>query len=232
MCRPPILLLFAARLLAQTSASDWRQQGLAAFSKGDMKRATTSMEKACAMEKPPGDSCYYLARFQHADGDFEMAGKTFRRALAAAPPALVGRLHRAAALNDLALGRTQEAEHGLRQSIRAGHEETQADLGAFLFREGRTAEAEAILGAAVGKLPEFARGHLELGRVLLQTGKLEAAVVHLEKATRLAPQDGSAHLLLGRAYQRQGRDAEAQRELEVGAMAWRRKQQQPEPPLP
>lgn len=224
-----MLWLAAATLLAQTSADDLRRQGLAAFSQGDLKRATASMEKACAAATPPADSCYYLARFQHAGGDFEAARKTFDRARAAAPPALLGRLYRAAALNDLALGRTPDVERGLRQSIQAGHDEARVDLGAFLFREGRLAEAEAALGAAVGKLPEFARGHLELGRVLLQTGSLEAAVVHLEKATRLAPEDGNAHLLLGRAYQRLGRDIEARRELELGATVWRQKQQRPEP---
>jgi len=77
---------------------------------------------------------------------------------------------------------------------------------------------------ALPTTPESARANLESGRVLLQLGQLEAAAKRLEKAAQRSPSDWNAHLLLGRAYQRLGRDAEAERELQSGEAGWRRKQ--------
>ena len=127
-------------------------------------------------------------------------------------------------MNSVALGREEEAERHFRKAVELGAGEARLDLGAFLFRQGRMEEASKLLETAVQSDPESARANLESGRVLLQRGQLEAAAKRLEKATQRNPSDWNAHLLLGRAYQRLGRDAEAERELELGQSEWRRKQ--------
>jgi tetratricopeptide (TPR) repeat protein len=209
----PLLLITAGT----ASAEDWRKL----IASGQLKLATPALEKACATEPAPGDSCYYLARNYYALAEYEAARKAFDRLLAAEP---TGRVYRGASLNYAALGRDQDAERHFRKAVELGADEARVDLGAFVFRQGRIAEAARILEAAVQATPESARANLESGRVLLQLGQLEAAAKRLEKATQRSPSDWNAHLLLGRAYQRMGRDADAERELELGEAGWRRKQ--------
>lgn len=225
----PIALLAADVSNAQTrSAAEWRQLGLARISDGDLKSATPALQQACELEEKPGDSCYFLARNLHALGEFEAARKAFDVALKAAQPSMRARVLRAAALNYSALGMEREAERDFRQAVALGPSETEdarVDWGAFLFRQGRLAEAAIVLDAAVRANLTSARANLEHGRVLLQLNRLDAAAERLEKAVTLNPRDWNAHLLLGRAYQRLGRDADAERELAAGHRGWQRQQQ-------
>ncbi len=209
----PLLLIAASGAFAE----DWRKL----IASGQLKLATPVLEKACAAEPVGGESCYYLARNYYALAEYENARKAFDRLLGAVPAA---RVHRGAALNYAALGKDEEAERHFRKAVELGADDARVDLGAFVFRQGRLAEAAKILDAALQATPESARAHLESGRVLLQQGQLEEAVKRLEKAARLSPADWNAHLLLGRAYQRLGRDVEAERELQLGEAGWRRKQ--------
>jgi len=224
----PILLIPAGLWSAKpNSAEDWRRIGLAAMSSGDLKGAAPALRKACELEKAPGDSCYYYARNLHAQGDFEAAHKAFASALAMAPRELTGRIYRAVGLNHIALGNNEDAERDLRKAIALGQmdqQDTRVDLGSFLFRQGRLAEAQKLLEEAVSAQPDSGRANLEFGRVLLHLDKLPAAIKRLETASRLHPADWNAHLLLGRAYQRAGRDADAERELRLGESVWQRKQ--------
>ena len=223
-----LLLLSAGVWSAQwNSAEDWRRIGLACISKGDLKDAAPALLKACELERAPGDSCYYYGRSLHSLGDFEVAREAFELALKVARPDFLGRIYRAAGLNHIALGRNQEAERDLRKAMVLGQpdeEDVRIDLGSFLFRQGRLAEAQKLLDAAVSAKPDSARANLEFGRVLLHLDQLTAAMKRLENAVRLNPADWNAHLLLARAYQRSGRDADANRELQLGESGWRRKQ--------
>jgi len=224
MPRPLSLLLAAAGVVSAqpTSADEWRKLGLDRIQSGQLKLATPALEKACALEQPPGEGCYYLARNYYTLAEYETARKAFDRILAATPTA---RVHRGAALNYAALGRDEDAERHFRKAVELGADDARVDLGAFVFRQGRPAEAAKILDAAVQATPDSARANLESGRVLLQLGQLEAAAKRLEKAVQRNPADWNAHLLLGRAYQRMGRDADAERELQLGEAGWRRRQQ-------
>ena len=222
-----LLMPFSAWGAEPSSAADWRAIGLAAIQKGELKAAGAALEKACELERAPGDSCYYYGRTLHSLGDFEAARAAFDSALKLSPRELMGKIHRAAGLNYIALGRNDEADGYLRKAIalgQPGHNDAQVDLGSFLFRRGRLAEARKLLDAAVMAEPTSGRANLESGRVLLHLDQLPAAIKRLETAVRLSPADSNAHLLLGRAYQRAGRDADAERELQLGANEWRRKQ--------
>jgi Flp pilus assembly protein TadD len=223
-----ILLLLGCSYGAEPNTSqDWRRIGLAAISNGDLKGAAPPFQKACELEKAPGDSCYYYGRVLHSLGDFEAARTTFESALKVAPRDLTGRIYRAAGLNYIALGNNSDAERDLRKAVALGQpdqEDVRVDLGSFLFRQGRLAEAQKLLNAAVTSNSDSARANLESGRVLLHLNELPAAIKRLETAVRLNPTDWNAHLLLGRAYQRSGRDVDAERELQLGESEWRRKQ--------
>lgn len=213
-----LLLLFAP----PDDPAEWRRLGLAHISANRLADAEPALLRACQLEQPPVDSCYFLGRNRQALGQYEPAREAFALALAGAPSA---RVHRAAGLNFIALGRDADAERHLRQAVALPFQppdDPRVDLGAFLFRQGRLPEAAAILEpAAKANSP---RAHLEFGRVLLQQGRLEPAARHLEQATRQTPAEPNGHLLLARAYQRLGRDADAARALSRGEELRRRKQ--------
>jgi Flp pilus assembly protein TadD len=217
-----LLLLFAGQSGPASDPAAWRRLGLTHLAANRLADAETALLRACQLEQPPVDSCYFLARNRHALGQYELARQAFDLALAA-PSA---RVHRAAGLNYLALGRDADAEHHLRRAValRATDPnlDPRVDLGAFLFRQGRLPEAATLLQQAAQT--NSPRAHLEFGRLLLQQGQLEPAVHQLAQATRLNPNDPNAHLLLARAYQRLGRDADAARELALGDELRRRKQ--------
>jgi tetratricopeptide (TPR) repeat protein len=219
MAWPLLLLLLAGQ---SGPAAEWRQLGLAHISANRLTDAEPALLRACQLEQPPVDSCYFLGRNRQALGQYELARQAFDLALAGAPSA---RVHRAAGLNCIALGRDADAERHLRQAVALPPqppEDPRVDLGAFLFRQGRLPEAAAILEQAAQA--DSPRAHLEFGRVLLQQGKLEPAAQQLEQATRRNPADPNGHLLLARAYQRLGRDADAARALARGEELRRRKQ--------
>lgn len=227
-----LALALASVAAAQSQDSTPRDRGLALIQQGKLREASALLQQACEQETPPGDSCYFWARNQQALGAYREARGAFERALRHAPPALLARVHRAAGLNELALGSDAEAEHHLRRAVALASpgEDPRVDLGAFLFRQGRLKEAEPLLEAAAAATAAPPRAFLEYGRLLLQTGRAERAVPHLETAVARTLEDSNAHLLLGRAYQRVGRTAEAERELQRGQEAWRRKQGATPPP--
>jgi tetratricopeptide (TPR) repeat protein len=134
---------------------------------------------------------------------------------------MLARVHRAVALNFMALGRTVEAEQNfkaaiaMRKDAESLAEDPRVDYGAFLFRQARTDEALQLLQEAVRAAPNSARAHAELGRALMHSGKPDAAVGHLEKAIELDSRTPSIRLLLGRAYLQVGRVEEGQQQLQL-----------------
>ena len=69
--------------LAPTDAQAWRRLGLARISANRLAQAEPALLRACTLEKPPVDSCYYLARNRHALAQYEPARLAFDLALAA-----------------------------------------------------------------------------------------------------------------------------------------------------
>jgi len=202
-------------------ASDWKRQGLAMAAENKLTAAVGPLTKACDLDPKDEEACYYLARILHASGRWDEARVPFEKALRAAPRRMLARVHRAVALNFMALGRMVEAEQNLKAAIamRQGsdslREDPRIDYGAFLFRQGRSDAALQLLQEAVRDAPKSARAHAELGRVLLHCRKLDASVESLEKAVQLDPQAPSIRLLLGRAYMQTGRTDEGQQQLQL-----------------
>jgi len=126
------------------------------------------------------------------------------------------------ALSLEALGETAPAGDAFRQAVRfnrgaSPNEDPGIDYGVYLFRQGRAEEAIAPLDAATRRHPDSARAQLELGCVQLALDRLDQAALHLEQAIALDPRGARAHLLLGKVYQRQGRTAEAGKQLRLGS---------------
>ena len=149
-------------------ASDWKRQGLAMAAENSSSAAVGPLTKACELDPKDEDACYYLARILHASGRWDEARVPFEKALRAAPRRMLARVHRAVALNFMALGRMVEAEQNFKTAIamRQGsdslRDDPRIDYGAFLFRQGRSDAALQLLQEAVRDAPKSARAHAEL----------------------------------------------------------------------
>jgi protein O-GlcNAc transferase len=204
-----------------SNAEEWKRLGLALAAEKKLTAAVGALNKACELDPKDEEACYYFARTLSALGRWDEARVPFEKALRAAPERMLARVHRAVALNFMALGRTAEAEQNFKAAIamRKGAEslpeDPRVDYGAFLFRQGRTDEALQLLAETVRAAPKSARAHAELGRVLLHSAKPDAAVEHLEQAIQLDPRAPSIRLLLGRAYLQIGRVEEGRQQLQL-----------------
>jgi Flp pilus assembly protein TadD len=215
-----------AAALAPGNAQVWKTLGLVATSAGDLAGAGTALRTACELAPADDEACYYFARNLFALGRYQAARPPFEQALRAAAKSSLARVHRAIALNYVALGLSTEAEQHFVKAIESasragrGPEDPRVDYGAFLFRQGRTTEALRALQPAAQETPASARANLELGRVMLHTGRLPEAAACLEKALQLEPANVNAHLLLGRAYLMLGRTSDGEREMRLGQEGW------------
>lgn len=75
---------------------------------------------------------------------------------------------------------------------------------AALRRDGRLAEAEAVLRAALTNSPASARLNLQLGVTLARLGRFDEAGGYLARAVELDPRDAFAQMNLGNLYRRRG----------------------------
>jgi len=218
-------LLERAVSLSPANARAWKTLGLLKTSDGDLDGALPALGKACELAENDEEACYFLARNLHVLGRYESARAAFEKAERAAPKPMLAKVHRAIALNFVALFLPAEAERHFVKAIQlagpAGNgEDPRVDYGAFLFRQGRTEEALRPLEQAARDAPTSARANMEWGRVLLHLNKLNEAATCLEKAVALEPGNSNAHLLLGQAYLRLGKTSQGEREMRLGQEGW------------
>ncbi len=218
-----------------SSAVAWKALGLRMAAGGSLDAALAPLAKACELAPQDEDACYFLGRTLYTLGRYEEAREPFEKALRAVEKALrarpkesPARVHRAAALNLVGLGRAEEAQRHFREAIRlhrpgvAAGEDPRVDYGAFLARQGRAEEALPPLEQAVRAAPKSARANIALGRVLLEMGKPAAAAARLEKGLGLDGASWNARLLLGKAYMQLGRTEEGERQMRLGQDGWAR----------
>jgi Tfp pilus assembly protein PilF len=90
----------------------------------------------------------------------------------------------------------------------------QYNLGSWLARSGKYAEAESHLRKAVTKDPNT-RNYTGLGIVLWQQGRTDQAIENLRAAIEADPKNPAAHQKLAEILESQGRNDEARRESEL-----------------
>ena len=88
-------------------------------------------------------------------------------------------------------------------------------LAVLLLRDGRDAEAEALLRRLIDGAPEEKDAHFNLAIVLSKSGRLDESARHLRQVLVLDPADAQAHLLLARLLARMQRFAEMRTTLEA-----------------
>jgi tetratricopeptide (TPR) repeat protein len=209
--------------LAPSNALAWKSLGAVHAAQGRYQAAEEPLRKACALDPKEPDACYYLGRNCYQLSRFETAIAAYEKALTT--HIKTWRVHNGMALALEALGRAGEAERHFRSAAElnaaAGNtarpdENPRIDLGAFLYRAGRTAESVEQLEKAVTEYGNSARARFELGKALFQSNRLDSAARHLEVALKIEPAHVPAHLLLGKIYYRLGRVQDAEREMRLG----------------
>ncbi len=212
--------LLQAAKLAPTQARVWKALGAVYAAESDFVMAEEPFGKACELDPREEDACFYLARNYYAMNRFEAAVSAFEKALAVDNKPW--RVHGGMALALEGLGRHLEAERHFRRAVKlhtsqgSPDENPRIDLGAFLYKQGRTDEALVELERSVRDSPDSARARFELGRVLFHKDRLKEAESHLEKAVQLQPAHWAAHLLLGKTYYRLGRADLGARHTQAG----------------
>ncbi|HEX3661205.1 MAG TPA: tetratricopeptide repeat protein [Acidobacteriaceae bacterium] len=87
-------------------------------------------------------------------------------------------------------------------------------LGAIAEHSGDPATAGQLYARAVALQPDDPEACYDLGRLLLATNQVEKAAKLLEHAAQADPTDAVIHFRLATAYQRLGRTADAEHEIE------------------
>jgi putative thioredoxin len=80
----------------------------------------------------------------------------------------------------------------------------EADKGARLEEEGRTAEARALYQSILDSDPNHAKALLGLGRLAMNDGDADAALQHLEKVSLVADERKEADRLIARLKLQEG----------------------------
>jgi Tfp pilus assembly protein PilF len=78
------------------------------------------------------------------------------------------------------------------------------NLGAALFKKGRTQEAMQQFHEAIRLRPDEANACFNLGNALVQQGQIDAATTQFQEAARLKPSSALVHYNLGAALGNQG----------------------------
>jgi choline-sulfatase len=96
------------------------------------------------------------------------------------------------------------------------------NLGKLMLRAGRAREGVERFRASVEAQPTFGTGYLYLAKALYEAGELGAAEQAARRGLASSPEPGTAplgHLVLADVYTRQGRTAEARREVQAAKRA-------------
>jgi tetratricopeptide (TPR) repeat protein len=88
-------------------------------------------------------------------------------------------------------------------------------LGFILLSSGQTRQGLQLMREVIAVNPDFADARFELGKALLQQGDAKGAIEHLEAAAKVSADKAHIHYQLGRAYTVAGREADAQKSLEL-----------------
>jgi serine/threonine-protein kinase len=121
----------------------------------------------------------------------------------------LGRLHAAAARNDLAL---QEFQHALQLYPRDA--DATVGLAGVYERMGRVADAEANFKRAASLRPDYWDGYNSLGNFYRRQGRMTEAIAQYRRVIELTPDNATAYSNLGSTYTALG-DPKALQEAET-----------------
>lgn len=159
---------------------------------------------------------YLLLGQQWADaGNAQRALAALNRAAELDPN--LQRVHYHAGLVYIREGRPADAEREfeIEQRLSPGNPDVQYHLGYAHLLLSQREQAQALFQSVVEANPQHAEAQYQLGKLLLDQEQVKTAIGHLEAAVRLSPEKDFVHYQLQAAYRKDGRIADADRELEA-----------------
>ncbi len=155
------------------------------------------------------DALHLLGAVARAQGKFDLAIRSLRRALAISPkePAVLCEL----AVAQAGRGEHVAAVHTYLQAleIKPDSPEILLSLGKLLMQMGHAAEAVRCYQAALAFKPDFAKAYNALGAAQLEAGMYPEAAGTFLRAVTIEPTYFAAHNNLGRAFELAGHVEEA-----------------------
>lgn len=201
-------LLRAAELQAGDPPWDLYAQAMADFGKFD----EAVIEFSSRVEKKPDRVSFrlLLGAALWDMTDYKAALLQYEKAAALDPGSV--RAHFLAGSAYRLLGRTEQAEAALRQSLSldGDFEPALSALGEILAAEGDWKEAAEIFESIRKIKPRDIETRLQLGRIYRGIGRIEEAARELESAVQLGPDDKRAYYLLGGVYGQLNRPVKAE----------------------
>jgi tetratricopeptide (TPR) repeat protein len=115
------------------------------------------------------------------------------------------------------LGLPAKAIRELRTEVALGDKQPEVAyyLAYALNETQEKGEAERLLQSLVERQPNYTEAQYLLGKILLEKGDTKESIRHLEQAATIAPDEPFIHYQLQLAYKRDGREADATREMQI-----------------
>jgi tetratricopeptide (TPR) repeat protein len=115
------------------------------------------------------------------------------------------------------LGLPAKAIPELRTEVAIGDKQPEVAyyLAYALNETQEKSEAEQLLRSVVEKQPNYTEAQYLFGRILLEKGDIKESIRHLEQAATMTPDEPFIHYQLQLAYKRDGREADATREMQI-----------------
>jgi tetratricopeptide (TPR) repeat protein len=181
---------------------------------GDMKKA---MEVLAAYETQPRapETLLLVGQLWTEIGDYARAVATLERALDS--DANLPRAHFYEGLAYIRWEHWPEAAKEFQAELNTVPDEPDAlyHLGFVDQQESKIDDALALYLKVIAANPDYANAQYEAGKILLDRGDFTSAAAHLQAAASLTPDKDYIHYQLQSAYRKLGRDADADRELEI-----------------
>ena len=181
---------------------------------GELPRATEVLQ-TFASEDRPNDVLMLVGQLWIEIQDYSRAESTFERILKADPQ--MTKAHYFAGQAYLRSEHWDEAAREFQAELALHPSDVDAkfNLGFVYLQLSRSADAEKLFQEVIEAQPEQANAQYEYGKILMDHGDVHGAIAHLEVAARLKPNTDYVHYQLQAAYRKDGRTADADRELEI-----------------
>lgn len=129
----------------------------------------------------------------------------------------IARVHFELGVALIHLGLPAKAIPELRTEVASGDKQPEVayHLAYALNETQEKGEAEQLLRSVVETQPNYTEAQYLLGKILLEKGNTKESIRHLEQAATMAPDEPFIHYQLQLAYKRDGREADATREMQI-----------------
>jgi tetratricopeptide (TPR) repeat protein len=181
---------------------------------GDMKKATEVLAAYESQPRAP-ETLLLVGQLWTEIGDYARAVATLERALDS--EATLPRAHFYEGLAYIRWEHWADAAKEFEAELNAVPDEPDAlyHLGFVDQEQSRIDEALALYLKVIAANPDYVNAQYEAGKILMDRGDFANAAVHLQAAASLSPDKDYIHYQLQAAYRKLGRNADADRELEI-----------------